>query len=556
MELSHTIRVVKGLPSEWGSCFRTVSLSRLPTALSCWENTIAVVFLGPDIIIFDIITGSQTAVISGHTRWVGCISFSSDGRSLVSGSYDMTVKLWDVQTGGVIKTFHGHNHYISSVAISEDNARITSGSGDWTICLWDVQTGECLHTIKQQDIVEYVIFSPTDPQHIVSISGGKVWKWDINSQKISSLYDATSLAFSTDYTQLALCHGEIISVQNLNSGKIIAQFDKTANHCCFSPDGKLLAAADSKTAYVWDITGPHCCLIETFVGHTDQIRALAFSSSSSLISASDDSSVKFWQIRALSKKQTATNPESPSTTMFPIQSVSLQARAGIAISSDLAGVVKTWDLSTGLCKTSIETPIGDCPWRDVQLIGSMLVIVWYKDSQINILDTNENKPLWTVNSPLVGLEGLRISGDGTKVFCLTNISIQAWSLDTGEHIGNMELDLKGSWYLDPLQMDDSRIWIQFENSPTQGWDFGTSSSSLIPPLIGSTGRPYLEYIGGASWQTRRSSWIEDNISGKEVFQLSGKHALSQAVQWDGQYLIAGYDSGELLILDFHHMYPK
>ena len=551
--------MVRGLPSEWGPCSRTVLLGSAPMTLSCWENTIVVGCSDSDIITLDAITGSQMNLLSGQTDQVRCVTLSSDGRLLASGSDDKTVKLWDMQTGGVIKTLHGHNDCVHSVSISGDCTMIASGGRDCTICLWDIQTGGCLYTIKQQDVVKYVMFSPTDPQSFISISGNKACEWNINGQQASSLYDATSLAFSPDCTQLALCSGEVVVVQNFISRATIAQSnitEKTINHCCFSPDGKLIAAATDNTAYVWDISSPDFCLIETFVGHTGDIRALTFSSPSSLISASDDKSVKIWQIKALSKNQTAINSESPSPMLSPIQSVSVQARAGIAISSDRVGVVKTWDLSTGLCKESYQTPLGDCFWRDAQSIGSRLVIVWHKDSQINIWDTNKNKSLWTVDGPSAEPKGLRISGDGTKVFCLTEASIQAWSMDTGGYMGKVELDLGGKWYLDPLQMDGSRIWVQLEDSSIQGWDFGTSSSSLIPSPIGPTGRPILEFIGGASWQTDDPSWIINGISGKEVFQLSGRHAKPGQVQWDGQYLIAGYSSGEILILDFHHMYPQ
>ena len=431
MELSQTVWVVKGLLSEWGSCFRTVSLSSIPITLSYWENIIAVGCEHSDIIILDAITGSQIAVLSGHTKQVRCITFSSDGRSLASGSDDKTVKLWDVQTGGVIKTFHGHNHYVYSVSISGDYTRIVSGYEDYTICMWDIQTGECIHTIKQQNILQYAIFSPTDPQYIILMSGGKVWKWDFNSQQISTLFDAISLAFSPTYysqlafssdcTQFALCNGQAIAVQNFNSGVTIAQpiiASGTTNYCCFSPDGKFLAAAAGETTYlsvyVWDISSTDCCLVGIFAGHTGDINALAFSSSS-LISASSDGSVKFWQTATPATHWTVTGSESL-LTPSPIQSVSLQAGAGIAISSDEAGTVKTWDLSSGLCKSSFQTPVNDCPWRDVQLIGSRLVIVWYKNGQIYIWDANKNESLWTVDSPLIGLVGLRISGDGTKFF--------------------------------------------------------------------------------------------------------------------------------------------
>ena len=557
-ELSHTIRVVKGLPSQWGPCSCTVSLGSEPITISSWvAGAVAVGCMDSDIITLDAITGSQTSLLSGHTDQVRCVTFSPDGRSLVSGSDDKTVKLWDVQTGGVVKTFYGHNDCVYSVSISGDYTMIASGCRDCTICLWDIKTGGCLYTIKQQDIVQCVTFSPMDPQYIISISGGKVWKWDINSQQTTSLYDATSFAFSPDHTQLALCHKEDITVQNFNSGAIIAQYnlaDKAIHCCCFSPHGRLIAASAGSTAFVWDITGPDLCLIATFVGHTDDITTLTFSSPSSLISAASDRSVKFWRVDALSENKTLTGSGSAPLISFPMQSVSLQTRAGVAISSDLAGVVKTWDLSTGLLKASYQTPASGYNWIDIQLVGGRQTVVWYKDSQIHIWDIDGNELLWTVDSPSTELKGLRISGDKTKVFCLTKTSIQAWSIDTGEHMGKIELELKGEWYLDPLQMNDSRIWIQLEDLSTQGWDFGTSGSSHTPSFIGSTGRPLLDFISGGTWQTGGLSKIM--TSGREVFQLSGKYARPKEVRWDGQYLIAGYDSGELLILDFHNMYSQ
>jgi WD40 repeat protein len=194
---------------------------------------------------------------------------------------------------------------------------------------------------------------------------------------------------------------------------------RQSSHCCFSPDGKLIAAAAGGIAYVWDITSPDCCLVETFVGHTGISGALAFSSPSSLISVSDDNAVRFWQISSLPKNQTETNSEPAPLALSPIQSVSLQTTAGIAISSDTAGVVKTWDLSTGLCNASFQTPAGDCSWRDVQLIGGRLIIVWYKGSQIHIWDINKSELLQAVDVPLFDLKGFRISGDGSKVLCLT-----------------------------------------------------------------------------------------------------------------------------------------
>ena len=92
-ESLQTVKVVKGLPAEWGMCFRTVLLDNCPLALACWKDTIAIGSQSPNIIIFDAITGSQVAILSGHTDQVNSLAFSPDGMIFVSGGDDTTVKI-------------------------------------------------------------------------------------------------------------------------------------------------------------------------------------------------------------------------------------------------------------------------------------------------------------------------------------------------------------------------------------------------------------------------------------------------------------------------------
>ena len=546
--------MVKGLSAEWGACSRTVSQDSLILALSYWNNTVAAGSGSGSITIFDAVTGSQAAVLSGHTDWVRSVVFSSDGRLIVSRSDDATVKLWDVQTGGVIKTFHGHASWVRSVSISADHTRIASGSDDNTIRLWDITTGECLCTM-QQEAISHVSFSPTDPQHIISISNNKVSEWDINGHQLSPTYNGTHIAFSPDHTQFALCYGNAVTVQNSDSRAIVAEFhvagDDTS-YCCFSPDGRLIAAAAGNTAYVWDITSPDPHLIDTFVGHISGITSLVFSSPSSLISGSNDCSIKFWRIGVLSIDPIATGQQSTSP---PICSVSLQSKAGIAVSHDEDGVVKTWDISTGLCKATFQIPAarGVGPSEsDAKLIDGRLIIVWYKDEKVHIWDTGTGELLQTLDT--LHCNCLRISGDGSRFFSLHVGSIQAWSMWTWEPVGEVKLELWGGPYLDSLCIDSSRVRIHSTGSSAQeGWDFGISGSSPVP-FDPSTGRPHLDFIGGAFWQTDGPCWIKDTVTGKVVFRLSGRYENPIGVQWDGQYLVAGYGSGEILILDFHDVY--
>ena len=543
------MKVVQGLPAEWGICFRTVFLDSYALALSYHNNTIVVGSIPGDILVLNAITGNQTSVLSGHTGGVTCLTFSSDGTSLVSGSLDRTVKLWDLQTGGVVKTFSGHTGSVWSVSISVDFTKIASGSSDNTIYLWDIQTGECHCTIKQQFFVGCVSFSPIDPQHLISVCDEKIWQWDASGHQIKLLQNGTYIAFSPDGTQIVSCNGTTVTIQDSNTGITVTEFHMTNNktsRCCFSPDGKLVAAAAADTVYVWDITSPDPHPVETFIGHTKTITSLAFPSSSSLISASFDQSIKFWNIGTLSKDTVVTDPKSTPFTSVPIKSVTLQAKDGIIITSDSDGMVKTWDIPTGLCKTSFQTPAKDSSERDAQLINRWLIFVWWSDHKINIWDTEKGELLSVVDG-LYNLEDLRISGDGSRVFSLDDRSIQAWSVQTGEAMGRVTLE--DSTYARSLTVDNSSIWVYCPQSGYQGWDFGIPGS--LPVQLPGVPPHRLHPNGTMLWDISLSR-LKDTATGKVVFRLSRGFATPIDAQWNGQYLVVCYPPKEVLILDFSH----
>ena len=441
-ELSPMINVVKGLPAEWGMCSRTVALDSDTPTLSYHDKSIAVGSSTGDIIILDTITGTQKAILSGHTMRVSCVAFSIDGSSLVSGGGDETVKLWDVQTGGVIKTFSGHTDCVRSVSVSADHTTVASGSDGNAIHLWDIKTGRCLHTIRQQGIVLHVMFSPTDPQHLISISGKKVWQWDANGHQIKPPFDGNHVSFSSDGAQFVSCFKQTITVHNSSSGAIVAKFQitgSTAHQCSFSPNGRLVAVATHRTAYCWNVISSKPHLVETFIGHTANITSLVFSSPTILISASRDNSVKFWQIRAQSTDPTVIDPKSTPLPSASIMSITLQAKDEIVITSDSDRMVKTWDILTGIHKASFQTPAKDYR-RDVRLINDRLILVWYPgNGTIYVWDAGNEKLLLEVGE-VQGYAGslIRISEDGSKFYCLYLGFIQAWYIQTGEVVGKCQ----------------------------------------------------------------------------------------------------------------------
>ena len=75
----------------------------------------------------------------GHSNGVVDVVVTPDGRYVVSGGRDRTVKLWDLRTGALIHTFEGHANTVVDVAVTPDGRYAVSGSYDQTVRLWDIE---------------------------------------------------------------------------------------------------------------------------------------------------------------------------------------------------------------------------------------------------------------------------------------------------------------------------------------------------------------------------------------------------------------------------------
>ena len=561
-------KVVKGL-AEWGACIRTVSFSNAPIVHASWNTIVAASYPPDKIIIFSALTGSQITILSGHTSYALSSAFSSDGTLLVSGSSDGPIGLWDIQTGGVVKTLCGHTSWVNSVSISADNTMIASGSDDKTIRLWNIRTGAC-HIIEGHNArITTVSFSPKNSQLLLSASKDDTIKqWSIDGHQIGSPVPGYYAVFSKDGAQFVSCATKSVTVRNTESKRIVVEFKlpTNANCCCFSPDGRLIAAGAYDIIYLWDISSPDPCLIQTLTEHIGYISSLVFPSSLTIISPSNtDYSIKFWQIGVSSADPVAPESESTSFAPVPIRSVSLQAKNGLAFSLDLEGVMKIWDILTGCCKKTYNTQARNVRCGDMQSIGGRPIIVWHETAQkFDILDAEKDE-LQTVYLPCWSPLGLRITGDGSRILELNRESIQAWSILTGESAGKQMLEGDDEYCFDSLRMDSSEVLVHSEKSSVQGWDFGIPGSTPTQFSKKSLNRHHLNFVDIGGSRNRHSILdnrsgprsipvrVEDSATGKEVFWLCGNYANPSVIQWDGQYLIAGYMSGEVLILDLSHV---
>jgi len=116
----------------------------------------------------DAATGVGYFALLTRERGVCSVAFSPDGKRIVSGSGDGTLRIWGARTGAETLTLRGHEDGINSVAYSPDAKRIVSGSSDRTLKVWDAATGAETLTLRgHSGGVNSVAFSP-DGKRIVS----------------------------------------------------------------------------------------------------------------------------------------------------------------------------------------------------------------------------------------------------------------------------------------------------------------------------------------------------------------------------------------------------
>ncbi|MDB9537380.1 hypothetical protein PN451_16350, partial [Dolichospermum planctonicum CS-1226] len=110
--------------------------------------------------IYERIRSRLKFTLKGHSYSVNAIAVTPDGKTVISGSWDKTIKIWDItqqKTGffGFIYerirsrlkfTLKGHSYSVNAIALTPDGKTVISVSSDHTIKIWDVGTGKEIAT--------------------------------------------------------------------------------------------------------------------------------------------------------------------------------------------------------------------------------------------------------------------------------------------------------------------------------------------------------------------------------------------------------------------------
>jgi WD40 repeat protein len=154
---------------------------------------------GDDTTIWDATSGQQVQTLAGST---GDVSYSPDGRFIVTASSNMTAIIWDIASGEQVRTLKGHTNHVTSAAYSPDGCFIVTTSRDGTAIIWAVATGKPVQVLSgHTSFVNSAAYSP-DGRFIVTTGSDRTGIiWDATTgQKVRTLVGHTDVVNSAVYS--------------------------------------------------------------------------------------------------------------------------------------------------------------------------------------------------------------------------------------------------------------------------------------------------------------------------------------------------------------------
>lgn len=411
--------LVKTWDAESGELIRTVTGDRV-VCVSPDGQRLATSGQHTTIRLWDAKTGEQLSKMKELTTFVTSMSFSDDGRKLVTtdGSW---MSLWNLDSGRVQTAYRNVAHEAASICLSPDGQWIASAGRDQMIKIWNASTWQEFASFKgHAKGVTSVAFTP-DGQRVISASDDKTIKiWDLVGDNICWTLRQTggSLGIHPLDQQLAVAsRDKTIRLWNPQTGeelRTLRGHTEAVNGVSYQPDGQRLASvSDDKTIRLWDPeTGNEWRVL---TGHQAGVTCLCFSPDGQrFATGSADQTVKLWDARTGDELRTL----SGHTDVVSGVSFSEDGQRLASVSGKYSGHVvkpgeiKIWNPESGELLQTIPSP------------GLTGVALGPDGQRVATIDLTQDVKLWDVNE---GREADVLASDVAPKTFVSSQGRLAWS---------------------------------------------------------------------------------------------------------------------------------
>jgi WD40 repeat protein len=498
--------------------------------------------------------------LRGHTERVTAVAVTSDGKQVISGSADNTLKVWNLETGEELFTLRGHTLPITSVAVTPDGKLAISGSWGKTLKVWDLEARKELFTLIGHTCMVTAIAVTPDGKRVISGSLDKTLKvWDLEARKeVSTL----TLKVHNRMGLLKLIR-TILNPQVPFLFKFVWLFFTFlrvgwVNALVVTPDGKQVILALGGFFCLFSDSNLKVLNLEkaeevfTLKGHTGWVTTLAgIPNSKWVISDSWDKTLKVWNL-GTGEELYSLDLKGHSTL---VKAVAVAPDGNRMISGSWDKTLKIWNLK--LEKELFHRASHAAGVNTVAVIpDGKRVISGSGDNSLKIWNWETGEEILTlkVNCFPTRITALAVTFDGQQVIAgLSDKTIRVWNWQTGEEVLTIK-GLASNVKALAITPDSQQVIAGLSDKTIKAWNWQTGEEILT--LKGHAARVDSLAITSDGQQVISGSWdntikVWDISKRKELFTLTGhtKRVNAVAVTSDGKWSISASQDKTIKVWD-------
>lgn len=307
---------------------------------------------------------NQTSNVKLGVRY---IAITKDNKYCLAAMDDFSIKMWNLESGKIVREYNGHTTKVNSIQCSPKNNEFITSSDDSIIRTWNIETGECTHKLLgHTKAVNRVVYS-VDGQQCISTSLDKtmrVWniKWEeeIRCETATKSYTGVSVSDNGEFYVSSALDNRIRAWYTKNNWRIFTKraYSQGAFDVIVSPCNNQIASLHGDEIYVWKLNSDDVWITLDF--NKEKIRSFLYTvDGKCIIGGLENGGICIWNISEHTSIELSDKHYRAVTCIANI-SESIYATA----SED--GTIKIWDLTNNICKNTLNSPVfnlNDCDFE-------------------------------------------------------------------------------------------------------------------------------------------------------------------------------------------------